>query len=327
MVLIVIISITIPVCANANDFSYDEWESVSQSIADESRRIEQEAEEKQDETDEFSEMFDEVNSYMEQAREQQDEVKEKQDEMDEISDKIFDTANSVFKMQTIIVPIVFVLFIIFAVVIIVVNIKLHKKAAEDNKSAKTTFVPFEPVSSDNETHISQNTQKKVEGKCMYCGKEILPENKFCSHCGKKQTEEYVKIFNRDNMDNSEFIASINSWLANNPKIANVKCEFNKRTGYGILVNEFFLDSVALKYELFENDNENQYAIVEIKNFGYYRKSTDSLLAEWQEHNPDAVILKRSGGTHSRGQEGYELDSGIGADNNTQLFVFFKFKRK
>ncbi|MDE5604753.1 MAG: hypothetical protein K2I73_04125 [Eubacterium sp.] len=209
---------------------------------------------------------------------------------------------------------------------IIFNVIIYRKAFKDNKSSKTTFVPFQPITRDNENHIPINAIQKIEGKCMYCGKDISSDSEFCSFCGKKQVEEYVKVFNRYNMNNAEFIASINSWLASNPKIANVKCEFNTRTGYGLLANKYLLDSVALKYELFKNNNENQYGIVELKKFGLYQKSSDALLSEWQAYNPNAVVLKRSGGRHSRGKVGHELFWGIGAKNNTQLFVFFKFKR-
>lgn len=219
------------------------------------------------------------------------------------------------------------LIVLLVIVFIVFYIIIFKKIIKDNKSAKQTFIPFQPAIKDNENHTAANALPRTEGKCMYCGKDISPESKFCRHCGKKQVEEYEKVFNRYNMSNAEFIASINSWLANNPKIANVKCEFNIRTGFGLFVNKYLLDSVALKYEMFESNNENQYAIVELKKFGFYQKSSDALLAEWQNNNPNAIVLKRNGGRHSRGDAGHELFWGIGANNNTQLFVFFKFKRK
>lgn len=331
MLIMVIISISIPMCTYATDDFDTEWESMSQSIAEESRRMEQEISSKaveqskrQQENEKFgnsiSKKYDELSSSM--AAAQSSRAQENKEWSSSIAQSIEENERKEKKTLSILIP----LFILFIIGIIAINVVIYLKALKENKSAKKTFMPFQPVSSDNENHTPQNTLQKVEGKCMYCGKDISSDSEFCNHCGKKQVEEYVKVFNRYNMNNDEFIASINSWLASNPKIANVKCEFNMRTGYGFLVNKYLLDSVALKYELFKNNNENQYAIVELKKFGFYQKSSDALLEEWKANNPNAVVLKRSGGRHSRGDEGHELFWGIGANNNTQLFVFFKFKR-
>ena len=222
------------------------------------------------------------------------------------------------------------LFTFFIVLVILVaftiNVLIIKKAMENNKTAKTTFIPFQPTPADNENHTPLTALQKIDGKCMYCGKEIAVGSEYCNHCGKKQTQEYVKIFNKQNMNNDEFIVLINKWLADNPRIANVSCEFNTRTGWGWFVNKYVLDSVAFKYELFRNNNENQYALIELSKFGFYHKPTKKLLDEWKAKNPQVTILKTSGGSHSRGQENHDLFWGIGANNNTQLFVFFKFKR-
>lgn len=326
MLIMVIISISIPVCTNANEFSDAEWSSSvaaeqskfqSSALAEQSRRqsewdssvaAEQSKQDKENEKAmaEASSNLESISSSLAQVRENQTNTRE---HLEKIWDALFG-------------PLIVFIVIAAVIVYLLIIVKLIK----GNRSAKKTFMPFQSVSSDNENHIPQNTLQKVEGKCMYCGKDISSDSEFCNHCGKKQVEEYVKVFNRYNMNNDEFIASINSWLASNPKIANVKCEFNMRTGYGFLVNKYLLDSVALKYELFKNNNENQYAIVELKKFGFYQKSSDALLEEWKANNPNAIVLKRSGGKHSRGKEGHELFLGIGAKNNTQLFIFFKFKR-
>ena len=305
--LMVIVSMSIPISAQANSSS-----NAEQNSSDVQNNID------------YNDLW---NSMSEQANEifskQNEKNAQKNEEFESrVAAKHAEFEKKEKKTLSIIIP----LIVLVVGGAIIFNVIIYRKAFKDNKSSKTTFVPFQPITRDNETHMPINAVQKIEGKCMYCGKDISSDSEFCNHCGKKQAEEYIKIFNRQRMNNDEFIASINSWLANNPKIANVKCEFNTRTSFGLLVNKYLLDSVALKYELFKNNNENQYGIVELKKFGLYRKSSDALLAEWQAHNPNAVVLKQSGGSHSRGEAGHELFGGIGASNNTQLFVFFKFKR-
>lgn len=216
------------------------------------------------------------------------------------------------------------LFIVLVITIIIVNVVLLIKQNHKNRSAKTTFVPFESEALKEDLPIPE---KNNGDKCIYCGQEIQPGSEYCSHCGKKQVKTYTKIFNRQNMNNEEFINMINTWLASNSRIANVECKMMTNTGYGLLVNQYFLDSVALKFELFRNPNENQYAIAELKRYGLKHTSTRELLDEWKLHNPNAKIIDTAGGTTMRGRSGMELTNGLGANNNAQLFVFFKVPRK
>lgn len=129
------------------------------------------------------------------------------------------------------------------------------------------------------------------------------------------------------MSNEEFINMINTWLASNDRVANVECEMMTNTGYGFLVNKYFLDSVALKFEVFKNPNKNQYALTSISKFGFKRTSTTDMINEWKIHNPKAKIVKTAGGTTMRCPQGAELFNGAGASNNTQLFVLFKIPRE
>lgn len=220
--------------------------------------------------------------------------------------------------------IIFPLFIVFVVIIIASSIVLMKKEKKKNNSARTTFVPFESDALKEDLPVPE---KNNGNKCIYCGQEIQPGSEYCSHCGKKQVKTYTKIFNRQKMNNEEFINMINTWLASNSRVANVECKMMTNTGYGLLVNQYFLDSVALKFELFRNPNENQYAIAELKKYGLKHTSTRELLDEWKLHNPNAKIIDTAGGTTMRGQSGMELTNGLGANNNAQLFVFFKVPRK
>lgn len=213
---------------------------------------------------------------------------------------------------------------ILVIAAIIFNIFVLKKEFKKNQSARTTFVPF---SSNRFKEDFPTPEKSDDSKCIYCGKEITPGSEYCSHCGKKQVKTYTKIFNRENMSNEEFINMINTWLASNDRVANVECEMMTNTGYGFLVNKYFLDSVALKFEVFKNPNKNQYALTSISKFGFKRTSTTDMINEWKIHNPKAKIVKTAGGTTMRGQQGAELFNGAGASNNTQLFVLFKIPRE
>lgn len=213
---------------------------------------------------------------------------------------------------------------ILVIAAIIFNITLLKKEFKKNQSARTTFVPF---SSDRFKEDFPTPEKSNDNQCIYCGKEITPGSEYCCHCGKKQVKTYTKIFNRENMSNEEFINMINTWLASNNRIANVECKMITNTGYGLVVNKYFLDSVALKFEVFKNPNSNQYALASVSKFGFKRTSTNAIIEEWKLHNPNAKIVKTAGGTTMRGKQGAELFNGAGASNNAQLFVFFKIPRK
>lgn len=220
-----------------------------------------------------------------------------------------------------------VFFAIFLVVFVVMLILIIKKTTEErnkNKSARAPFIP--PVSSEAMEEDMPFPSAKAGNFCIHCGLEIQPGSEYCSHCGKKQVQRYTKQFTRSNMSNDEFIQMVNTWLASNSRIANVTCQMQTSTGYGMLVNQYFLDHVVLQFELFNKPNQMQYAIVELKKYGYKKTETAQLLAEWQAANPTAKVLSRDGGTTMRGQSGSLLMNGLGASNNAQLFVFFKFPR-
>lgn len=232
--------------------------------------------------------------------------------------------SSFFDLMPKLMVIFFIGFFILFIVVIIFNIFVLKKEFKKNQSARTTFVPF---LSDRFKEDFPTPEKSNDNKCIYCGKEITPGSEYCSHCGKKQVKTYTKIFNRKNMSNEEFINMINTRLASNDRVANVECEMMTNTGYGLVVNKYFLDSVALKFEVFENPNKNQYALTSVSKFGFKHTSTTDIINEWKLHNPTAKIIKTVGGTTMRGDQGAELFNGIGASNNAQLFVFFKVPRK
>ena len=150
---------------------------------------------------------------------------------------------------------------------------------------------------------------------------------FCPLCGKKQVMVYTQTFQRGNMSEDEFIRKINEWFAAYPTVANVKGRFLLNSQVGMFVNKYRLDAFAIEYEVFDKANENQYALVSLTEFGITKTPSEVLLAKWKVKNPGATVLNTGGGVHQRGQTGsLMLQSGFGAVNKTQLYVFFKFNR-
>ena len=97
--------------------------------------------------------------------------------------------------------------------------------------------------------------------CKKCGKEINEGSAFCPLCGAKQVEIYKKVFSRNGLSEKDFIDAINKWFNENPKVANVKCKFDTDTSIGLFANKYQLNNFTVEYELFENNNLNQYALL------------------------------------------------------------------
>ena len=164
--------------------------------------------------------------------------------------------------------------------------------------------------------------------CIHCKAQIPEGAAFCPACGQKQVKRYQQTFYRDKMSEDQFIQKINQWFAQYPKVANVKARFMINSGVGLFVNKYVLDAFAIEYELFSGTNDNQYAVVALHQTGLSKLNTDALLHQWQQANPGAIVLKRDGGVHQRGDAAaLVFMNGFGAMNKTQLYVFFKFDRK
>ena len=162
--------------------------------------------------------------------------------------------------------------------------------------------------------------------CKKCGKELNDNDMFCSGCGAKQVEIYKEIFTRNGISEKDFIANINKWFQWHPKAANVKCHFSMDTSIGLMANKYTLNQFVIEYELFENDNENQYGLVKEENLAFVKKNIKEFIGKWQVEHPQAKIVSWEGGTHSRGQVGSHLLGGFGASNRMNAYIFFKFPR-
>lgn len=163
--------------------------------------------------------------------------------------------------------------------------------------------------------------------CKNCGKELNQGSIFCSACGVKQTNIYTKVFTRNGLSEKDFINSINAWLAANPKIANVKCKFESDTSFGLLANKNQLNSFSVEYELYENNNLNQYALVKEECYNIMTKKVKDYVEEWKISHPNLKLVNWQGGTHSRGKAGNVLIGGLGAANRLNVYIFYKFARK
>ena len=163
--------------------------------------------------------------------------------------------------------------------------------------------------------------------CIKCGKEINENSTFCAHCGAKQVVIYKKIFERNGLSENDFIENINQWFKLNPKAANVKGKFSADTSIGLFANKYTLNRFEVEYELFENNNLNQYALVKEEKYDLMTKKTADFIDAWKKSHPNVKVVNWQGGTHSRGQVGSHLLGGFGAANRLNVYIFFKFPRK
>ncbi len=163
--------------------------------------------------------------------------------------------------------------------------------------------------------------------CKKCGKQLADSDLFCSGCGTKQVEIYKEVFVRNNLSEDEFISNINKWFQWHPKAANIKCTFDKDTAVGLLVNKYELNSLTIEYELYENDNTNQYGLVKEEQINLTGISVKDFVSEWEKSHPQVKIVNWSGGTHSRGSTASHMLGGLGARNRMNVYILFKFPRK
>lgn len=163
--------------------------------------------------------------------------------------------------------------------------------------------------------------------CKKCGKEIGENAAFCPACGAKQATTYQEVFVRGGLSEQDFIANINKWFQWHPKAANITCKFGMDTAVGLLANKYELNQFVIEYELFEQDNVNQYGLVKEETIALMKKSTKEFVGEWQQSHPNVKIVNWEGGTHSRGHTASHLLGGLGARNRLNVYILFKFPRK
>ena len=159
--------------------------------------------------------------------------------------------------------------------------------------------------------------------CIKCGKEIVDNCTFCPICGEKQVKKYRKRFERKGVSEADFINEINAWLCANPRVANLQCKWNCRTGFGILTNKHVLETFDVEYELFERANTNRYCLVKEERFSWYAKKSKTCVENFKKNHPQATVVDWVGGTHSRGKIGCVLLGGIGAINRMNAYIFYK----
>ena len=162
--------------------------------------------------------------------------------------------------------------------------------------------------------------------CIKCGKEIDSQNLFCPACGAKQVQTYKEVFQRNGISEEDFIANINRWFQYHPNVANVSCSFDIDTAIGLLANKYELNSLRLEYELFDQPNVNQYALVKEESIALKRTETKEFISSWQASHPNVRIVSWQGGTHSRGHVASHLLGGLGARNRLNVYILFKFPR-
>lgn len=164
-------------------------------------------------------------------------------------------------------------------------------------------------------------------KCIKCGKEIGEEDLYCSGCGTKQVLVYRQVFTRINEFEGDFIARVNQWLQSDPRIANVKCYFDTRTGLGVMANTTKLKQITVDFELLESANSNVYCIVREESNTPFKRDADNFIRRWKENHPGTTVVTCTTAQHSWGYRESLLLGGVGAWNRTKVFILCKFPRR
>jgi hypothetical protein len=94
----------------------------------------------------------------------------------------------------------------------------------------------------------------------------------------------------------------------------------------LLANKYQLNSFTVTYELFQNNNLNQYALKKEECYNIVSKKTKDYIEDWKQSHPNFKVVNWTGGTHSRGQTGTFLIGGLGAANRLNAYIFYKFPR-
>lgn len=164
-------------------------------------------------------------------------------------------------------------------------------------------------------------------RCVKCGEEIAEGSAFCCICGAKQTATCREVFTRNGLSEADFIDNINKWFQWHPKAANIKCQFVLGTALGALANRYVLNQFIIDYELYEQNNANQYGLVKEQKMALVKGSVESYMAEWKAERPQCTVQNWSGGIHSRGTIASHVLGGLGACNQMTVFILYKFPRK
>ncbi len=243
---------------------------------------------------------------------------------------VFPFVSSTFAPVIIIAAIGITLVVTALIVTLVIWIRTRRR----NEKALQRFDPYgaAPIVADGmQAAPAAPTQSAVQPQaagnfCLHCGAALQKDSVFCSACGKKQVTRYQQTFYRGNMKEDELIDQINNWFAQYPQVANVKGKFMLQHKPGLLANKYVLEAFAIDYEVLNGQNKNRYGVVRLAKLGLARTDTDELLALWKQQNPNTTVINSQGGINQRGTEGSLALGGLGATNNTQLYVFFKFDR-
>lgn len=215
------------------------------------------------------------------------------------------------------------IFILIIILMAIILVYFTIEAILTNKTQKT----YKPIIYDKTYRINSiNSVKGINDInatiCPQC-KNPFNENNYCPICGTSRKKRFTYTFKRNNMNETEFINSINDWLAQRPFIANVKCSFVTSTKMDLFVSKLSLEQFDISFEIFATENSNQYAITHVKELSYLGIKSEKFLDNWQMNNQNAHILSVERSTHKRVYENSNVSAG---GYRCDAYVFFKFQR-
>jgi len=164
--------------------------------------------------------------------------------------------------------------------------------------------------------------------CRACLRELNIKDKTCKFCGTSTAERYTEFFNRSWQNQNQFIAEINGWLSENPRMANLTCKFYYKAGFGFLGLSAFLNGVEFEYELLEGENKNQYAVDRFRNIKFFRRISQSeAIGEWYDKHPNAKIVRAEEGTGQLDSSFHVSFGGVGRNIFSYVyFILYKYSR-
>lgn len=151
---------------------------------------------------------------------------------------------------------------------------------------------------------------------------------FIPPCGKSDDSEreyekagngYVKVFQKKDFPgigagisgNNKFLGYINQWLADNPRVKNVRFEVSSWSNR-LLFQWEDIREVKLFFDISETDIPYQYALTEVEKHAGHILFPERTVKKWRVNNPNAEIIQNSGGyINTVKQTTTSSDGGVG----------------
>lgn len=175
--------------------------------------------------------------------------------------------------------------------------------------------------------VTQNTLReptKPLAYCPECGKAFEGSN-FCAHCGSPRKAKHRWEFPiKGKMSATDFESILNSWLADNPYVTDLKLHLETDTRlHGLYIpNQFPVKRASIEYRVDSKPQNYQYGLAFTYNcrlLGTLGYSYDKHIAKWNKNNADCSVIS----THGTGRIQHWSNQG---DCHAEYHSFILFKK-